>query len=158
MLYSVSCSMEKMNISNVGETEIQESSPTSGESETTIVKVSSGLRFGTYEIVEPLGAGGMGEVWRARDPSLQREIALKVLPSEATADETARARLLREARMASKLNHPNVCTIYEVGEAEGQAYIAMELVSGETLSERISNGPLDGDEVRRIGRQLADAL
>ncbi len=140
------------------ETDVLESSRTPSRPDKKSVSLAPGLRFGTYRIVERLGVGGMGEVWRAHDPSLQREIALKVLPSELTADETARTRLLREARMASKLNHPNVCTIYEVGEAEGQAYIAMELVSGETLSERIAKGPLEGDEVRRIGRRLADAL
>lgn len=117
-----------------------------------------GTGFGNYEIIERLGAGGMGEVWRAWDPSLEREVALKVLPSEMTADDTARARLLREARMASKLNHPNVCTIYEVGEAEGQAYIAMELVAGEPLSDRLATGRLAEDEVLRLGRQMADAL
>ncbi len=147
-----------MNDQYPDETEILESSTTSEGPEPVFGKLAPGIRFGTYEIIERLGAGGMGEVWRAHDPSLRREIALKVLPSAATADATARARLLREARMASKLNHPNVCTIYQVGEAEGQAYIAMELVAGETLSARISDGPLDGDEVRRIGWQLADAL
>jgi serine/threonine protein kinase len=100
------------------------------------VVLTAGTRVGVFEVLSPLGAGGMGEVYRARDPRLEREVALKVLPAETLSDDTARARLLREARMASKLNHPNVCTIYEVGEAEGQAYIAMELVSGEALSVR----------------------
>jgi serine/threonine-protein kinase len=126
------------------------------------LEISSGLapgrRFGSYEIVDRVGAGGMGEVWRAWDPSLEREVALKVLPTTMTADDTARARLLREARMASKLNHPNICTIYEVGEAEGQAYIAMELVAGEALSDRLTAGPLTEDEVLRLGGQMADAL
>ena len=89
---------------------------------------SAGARIGSFEILSPLGAGGMGEVYRARDSRLEREVALKVLPAETLGDEKARARLLREARMASKLNHPNVCTIYEVGEDDGQAFIAMELV------------------------------
>jgi len=139
-------------------TDAWELSSTPNESEGATVSLAPGLRFGTYEIVARLGAGGMGEVWRAWDPSLEREVALKVLPSEMTADDTARARLLREARMASKLNHPNVCTIYEVGEAEGQAYIAMELVAGEPLSDRLATGRLAQDEVLRLGRQMADAL
>ncbi len=118
----------------------------------------AGATRGPFEIVAPLGAGGMGEVYRARDPRLDREVALKVLPAAAVADETARARLLREARMASKLNHPNVCTIYEVGEAEGQTYIAMELVAGQALSERLAGGRMSVDEVVRLGHQMADAL
>ena len=118
----------------------------------------SGCRFGAYEVSSRLGAGGMGEVWRAHDPRLDRDVALKVLPALAVADDTARARLLREARMASRLNHPGVCTIYEVGEAEGQAYIAMELVAGETLSVHMSSGRLAVDEVVRLGRQIAEAV
>jgi len=115
-------------------------------------------RLGEFEIIARLGRGGMGEVWRARDRRLQREVALKVLPTSAVADEGARARLLREARLASKLNHPHVCTIYEVGEAEGQTYIAMELVAGQTLSERLSEGRLAVEEAVRLGQQMADAL
>jgi serine/threonine-protein kinase len=100
----------------------------------------------------------MGEVWRAHDPRLEREVALKVLPSSAEADEAARKRLLREARMASKLNHPNVCTIYEVGETEGQAFIAMELVEGESLAEKLAGGALPPEQVLRYGEQVAEAL
>ncbi len=118
----------------------------------------AGTKIGPYDILAPLGAGGMGEVWRARDTRLDREVALKVLPAAALTDQTARARLLREARLASKLNHPNICTIHEVGEADGQVFIAMELVEGETLSERLSAGVLSSDEVLRIGQQLADGL
>ena len=117
-----------------------------------------GDRLGPYEIVAFIGAGGMGEVWRARDERLEREVALKVLPASTLADPTARARLLREARMASKLNHPNVCTIYEVGEAEGQTYIAMELVAGQTLAEQLGGGRIAVEDVLRLGHQMADAL
>jgi len=117
-----------------------------------------GARLGPYEIVAFIGAGGMGQVWSARDERLEREVALKVLPADAIADEVARARLLREARMASKLNHPNVCTIHEVGEADGQAYIAMELVEGRSLSALLASGPLPTEQVVRYGQQLADAL
>ncbi len=118
----------------------------------------TGASFGVFEDIAPLGAGGMGEVWRARDPRLEREVALKVLPATAEADESARKRLLREARMASKLNHPHVCTIYEVGEAEGQTFIAMELVEGESLAARLSAGPLPPEQVLRYGEQVAEAL
>ena len=120
--------------------------------------LTAGQRLGPYEITAPIGAGGMGEVWRARDTRLERDVALKVLPAEASADETARARLVREARLASKLNHPHICTIHEVGDAEGQTYIAMELVEGQPLNARVAAGPLPVDEVLRYGQQMADAL
>jgi TolB-like protein/Tfp pilus assembly protein PilF len=120
--------------------------------------LAAGARFGAHEIVAFLGAGGMGEVWRARDTRLEREVALKVLPPASLDDETARARLLREARLASRLNHPHVCTIHEVGEAEGRAFVAMELVEGRPLSELLSRGPLPTEQVLRLGQQLADAL
>jgi serine/threonine protein kinase len=95
-----------------------------------------GTRLGPYEILSPLGAGGMGEVWRARDTRLGRDVALKLLPAAAAGDELARARLLREARLASKLNHPNVCTIHEAGEADGQIFVAMELVGDDAGAAR----------------------
>ena len=120
--------------------------------------LEAGTRFGPYEVLSRLGAGGMGEVYRARDPRLEREVALKVLPAAAVADDTARARLVREARMAARLNHPSVCTIHEVGEAEGQTYIAMELVAGQALSDRLAAGRLSQDQAIRLGQQMADAL
>ncbi len=117
-----------------------------------------GQRLGHFRIVERIGAGGMGEVYRARDEQLERDVALKVLPALSFQDATARARLLREARTASKLNHPHICTIHEVGETEGQAYIAMELVEGQPLSARLAEGPLRQDELLRYGLQLTDAV
>jgi TolB-like protein/Tfp pilus assembly protein PilF len=117
-----------------------------------------GGTFGHYRVVDKLGAGGMGEVYRVRDSRLERDVALKVLPAASFADAAARARLLREARSAAGLNHPNICTVYEVGEAEGQAYIAMELVEGEPLSARLARGPLPPAETARLALQLADAL
>jgi TolB-like protein len=120
--------------------------------------LTPGASFGGYTVVARLGAGGMGEVWRARDPRLEREVALKVLPAAMVADDTARARLLREARMAARLNHPHVCTVHEVGEAEGQVYVAMELVLGQALSERLASGRMGVEEVARLGQQMADAL
>jgi serine/threonine protein kinase/Tfp pilus assembly protein PilF len=124
----------------------------------TTRQLSPNMRFGAYEIIAFIGAGGMGEVWKAQDTRLERDVALKVLPREVLTDESARARLLREARLASKLNHPHVCTIHEVGEAEGRAYIAMELVEGPSLSARLSEGPLPTEEVLLYGQQIADAL
>jgi serine/threonine-protein kinase len=120
--------------------------------------LSAGTRLGPYEIVAPLGAGGMGEVFRARDTRLERDVAIKVLPHAASADPAARARLLREARLASRLNHPNVCTIHEVGEAEGKTFIVMEVVEGESLGDRLARGALPCGEILRYGIQVADAL
>jgi serine/threonine-protein kinase len=117
-----------------------------------------GGRLARYRIIGRLGAGGMGEVYRARDEQLDRDVAVKVLPSSAFDDSTARARLLREAKAAAALNHPNVCTVYEVGEVDGRTYIAMELVEGQTLSAMLLAGPLPPDRVVHFGRQLADAL
>src|SRR5262245_20318106 len=117
-----------------------------------------GRVFGAYRIDALLGAGGMGEVYRAHDTRLRRDVAIKLLPAAASDDPDRRARLLHEARSAASLNHPNICTTHEVGEAEGRAYIAMEVVDGESLSHRLLQGPLAIDEVVRIGVQLADAL
>jgi serine/threonine-protein kinase len=120
--------------------------------------LTAGAHLGPYEILGAIGAGGMGEVYRARDPQLERDVAIKILPATSVADPVARTRLLREARTASRLNHPNICTIYQVGEAEGHAFIAMELVSGEPLSATLRRGPLATDLVIRYGLQLADAV
>jgi serine/threonine-protein kinase len=115
-------------------------------------------RIGRYLIVGMLGQGGMGVVYRARDEQLGRDVALKVLPAGAPADERARARLMREARLASTLSHPNVCHVYEVGQAEGRDYIAMELVEGRLLREVVPPGGLPAESVLRYGIQIADAL
>ena len=117
-----------------------------------------GQRLGHFRVVEKIGAGGMGVVYRAHDEQLDRDVAIKVLPAGSFRDPSARARLLREARTASKLNHPHICTIHEVGEAEGQAYIAMELVEGQALSARLAGGALPVEQVLRYGLQLADAV
>jgi eukaryotic-like serine/threonine-protein kinase len=113
---------------------------------------------GPYRVVEKLGEGGMGEVYRGHDTSLGRDVALKLLPRDLADDPERRARMLREARAAAALNHPNICTVYEVGEAAGRPFIAMEVVEGRSLSARIAEGPLSVDEVRHIGVQLADAV
>jgi len=117
-----------------------------------------GKRIAHYEVSARLGAGGMGEVFLARDTTLGRDVALKLLPLEMSADETARARLLNEARTASSLNHPHICTIFEVGEAEGRAYIALEHVEGKPLAAMVPEGGLPADAVLRYGTQIADAL
>lgn len=118
----------------------------------------TGRTIAHYRIAGRLGAGGMGEVWRAHDTQLGRDVALKVLPADRFTDENARARLLREARTASRLNHPHICTIHEVGESDGQTYIAMELVEGRTLSALLQERALTTAEILRIGQQVADAV
>src|SRR5512144_2051281 len=112
-------------------------------------------RLGAYEILEPLGAGGMGEVYRARDTRLGREVALKVLPSALAAIPERVARFEREARSASALNHPNIVTIYEVGSRDSVSYIAMELVKGETLRAILLEGPLPVRRLLHVGIQIA---
>lgn len=114
--------------------------------------------LGHYRILEKIGAGGMGEVYRAHDQQLDRDVAIKLLPASIFRDAAARARLLREARAAAALNHPYICTIHEVGEAERQAYIAMELVEGQALSARLAGGALSAEQVLRYGLHLAEAL
>lgn len=117
-----------------------------------------GQTLGHYRIVEQIGAGGMGVVYRAHDETLDRDVALKVLPPDALADEAARARFRQEALALSQLNHPHICTIYEVGEANGQSYIAMELVEGRPLAALVPSDGLPVETVIRYGLQIADAL
>ena len=117
-----------------------------------------GEMLGHYRIVEKIGAGGMGEVYRVTDTRLGRDVALKVLSAAALADKTAQVRLLQEARTASALNHPYICTIFEVGEVDGLTYIAMEFVEGRPLSEVIRRDGLPAEMVVRYGAQIADAL
>lgn len=117
-----------------------------------------GRTFAHYVVLEKAGSGGMGVVFRAHDETLQREVALK-LPSASTLnDKEARERLLREARAASALNHPHICTIYEVGEVEGQPYISMEYIAGEALNKRIPPNGLPTESVLDLGAQIADAM
>src|SRR5438309_1580637 len=104
--------------------------------------LSPGARLGSYEIIDPLGAGGMGEVYRARDDRLGRIVALKILPQEFAADASRLARFENEARLASSLNHPNIVTIHEVGQEGSVRFIAMEYVDGHTLRQVMAAGPL----------------
>src|SRR4029453_4714692 len=101
-----------------------------------------GALLGPYEIGAPLGAGGMGEVYRARDPPLHRDVALKILPTEVSADMSRRVRFEQEARAAAALNHPNILSVYDVTSTDAASYIASELVSGETLAALIARGPV----------------
>ena len=117
-----------------------------------------GTRLGPYEIVAPLGAGGMGEVYRAKDTRLGRDVAIKVLPQHLSANPEVRARFEREAKTVSSLNHPNICTLFDVGREGDTDYLVMELVEGETLAQRLMKGALPTAEVLKLGAQIADAL
>lgn len=120
--------------------------------------LTPGTRLGPYEVSAPIGAGGMGEVYRARDTRLGRDVAVKVLPQHLSASTEVRARFEREARTISSLNHPHICTLHDVGREGETDYLVMELVEGETLAERLTRGALPVLEVLRIGAQIADAL
>src|SRR3990172_2512584 len=109
--------------------------------------VTVGTRLGPYEIVAPLGAGGMGEGYRAQDTRLGRDVAIKVLPQHLAATPEVRARFEREARTISQLNHPHICTLHDVGHQDGIDYLVMELLLGETLAERLKRGPLPPEHV-----------
>jgi eukaryotic-like serine/threonine-protein kinase len=122
------------------------------------VTLAAGTKLGPYEIVAPLGAGGMGEVYRARDARLGRAVALKFLPSESLPGAQAVERFLREARASSALNHPNICSIYDIGERDGQSFIVMELLKGQTLRERIAAGPIATAELLELATEVSDAL
>ena len=120
--------------------------------------LTPGTKLGPYEVVAPLGAGGMGEVYRARDTRLDRDVAIKVLPEHLSADADVRARFEREAKAVAALNHANICVLHDVGREGETDYLVMELVEGETLSQRLLKGALPPAEVLRLGAQIADAL
>ena len=118
----------------------------------------TGQKLGRYRIVEKIGAGGMGDVYRAHDEHLDREVAIKVLPPETIADSHSLQRFHNEAMALSRLNHPNICSIYDVDQQAGQPFIVMELLEGQTLTERIAGRPLRLDELLDLAIQIADAL
>src|SRR5262245_7106398 len=120
--------------------------------------LAAGMRLGVYEIVALLGAGGMGEVYRARDSKLKRDVALKVLPADVSGTSTWLARFQREAELLASLNHPNIAQVHGLEESGGITALIMELVEGEDLSQRIARGPLPIHEALPIARQIAAAL
>ena len=120
--------------------------------------LASGTKLGPYEIQSPLGAGGMGEVYRARDTRLERDVAVKVLPANLSSDPSLRQRMEREAKAVSKLSHPHICTLYDIGHQNGVDFLVMELVEGETLEHRLAKAPLPPEQTLRLAAQIADAL
>src|ERR1700730_3638344 len=118
----------------------------------------SGTKLGPYEIESPLGAGGMGEVYRARDTRLDREVAIKVLPAHLIQNTALRTRFEPEARAISGLQHPHICVLHDIGRQDGVDFLVMEYLEGETLSARLARKPLTPDEATRIGIEIADAL
>ncbi len=120
--------------------------------------LSSGTRLGPYEVLAPLGAGGMGEVYRSRDTRLDRTVAIKVLPPSVASDPDRRARFEREAKTISSLSHPHICALHDVGEQDGVHFIVMEHLEGDTLARRLERGALPMEETLRVGVQIADAL
>ncbi len=120
--------------------------------------LSSGTRLGPYEILGAVGAGGMGEVYKARDTRLERTVAIKVLPSDVSASPEARQRFEREAKMVSQLSHPHICALYDVGREGEIEFLVMEYLEGETLSERLARGPVPLEQALRHGIEIADAL
>ncbi|HEX8070980.1 MAG TPA: protein kinase [Pyrinomonadaceae bacterium] len=121
-------------------------------------KLAAGARVGHYEIVRPVGAGGMGEVYLAQDTRLNRRVAIKFLPSDSAADEQANGRLLREAQAAAALEHPHICAVHEIGEAGGRQFIVMQYVEGETLGDRLKRAPVPLKDALDVAAQVADAL
>ena len=120
--------------------------------------LASGTKLGPYEIQSSLGAGGMGAVYRARDLRLERDVAIKVLPANLASDPALRQRPEREAKAISKLSHPNICALHDIGQQDGIVFLVMELVEGETLEQRLHKGPLSLEQTISYGAQIADAL
>jgi serine/threonine protein kinase len=120
--------------------------------------LTSGTKLGPYEIQSQLGAGGMGEVYRARDTRLGRDVAIKVLPSHLSSNPDLKTRFEREARAISALQHPHICTLYDIGSQNGTDYLVMELLEGETLADRLRKGPLPLKQALEYGIEIAGAL
>src|SRR5215510_5500987 len=122
------------------------------------MSLSIGTQLGSHEITALLGKGGFGEVYRARDTKLKREVAIKILPDEFSRDPERVARFQREAEVLASLNHPEIAAIYDVAEANGSRFLVLELVEGETLADRIRRGPIPIDEALNIAKSICEAL
>src|SRR5215467_9553321 len=122
------------------------------------MSLAPATRLGPYEILSPLGAGGMGEVYRAKDTRLERTVAIKILPSHLSADPVRKQRFQREAKTISSLNHPHICVLHDVGQQDGIDFLVMECLEGESLAKRLEKGPLAVDQVLKYGSQIAGAL
>ena len=120
--------------------------------------LTAGAKLGPYEIQSELGAGGMGEVYRARDTRLDRQVAIKILAMHLSSSPELKQRLEREARAISSLNHPHICHLYDIGSQDGTDYLVMELLEGETVGERLRKGSMPLNEVLKVGAEVADAL
>ena len=120
--------------------------------------IQPGQNLAHYEILSPLGKGGMGEVWKAKDTKLGREVAIKTLPEEFAKDEERLARSEREAKLLASLNHPNIAAIYGLEEDNGTRFLVLELVDGDTLAERLKRGAIPVEESLKLGLQIAEAL
>src|SRR4030095_5756276 len=122
------------------------------------MSLAPGTKLGPYEIGTPLGAGGMGEVYKARDTRLDRTVALKILPAALASDTRFRERFDREARAISQLTHPHICTLYDIGEHTGTAFLVMELLDGATLADRLMKGALPPPQALTVAIEMASAL
>src|SRR5262245_9561796 len=122
------------------------------------MSLGPGTRLGPYEIQSAIGAGGMGEVYKAKDTRLDRIVAVKVLPSHVSGDPALRERFEREARAVASLNHPHICTLHDVGHQDGTDYLVLEYLEGQTLADRLAKGALPLDQALQIAIQIADAL
>src|SRR5690348_2199560 len=120
--------------------------------------LTSGTKLGPYEITGAIGAGGMGEVYRARDTRLGRDVAIKILPQHLTAKSNVKQRFEREARAISSLQHPNICTLYDVGHQDNTDFLVMEFLEGETLADRLAKGALAPEQVLKIGIEICEGL
>ncbi len=120
--------------------------------------LSPGTTLGPYEILSPIGAGGMGEVYKARDTRLDRTVAIKVLPEHVAADPDLKQRFEREAKTISSLNHPHICTLYDIGSQDGIDFLVMEYLEGDTLAQRLEKGALPLEQALQVAIEIADAL
>src|SRR3990172_4962860 len=122
------------------------------------MSIAIGTQLGSHHVTALLGKGGMGEVWRARDTKLKRDVAIKILPDEFSRDPERVARFQREAEVLASLNHPNIAAIYDLQEANGSRFLVLELVEGGTLAERLNRGAIPADEALNIARNICEAL